>query len=147
MTGATLTRGPIDPTPLLEAVASDSHGASVLFLGTVRDVNEGRAVSGLEYEAYEAMASGELAAIVDEAEARFAGCRIAVIHRLGVLGLGETSVAIAASHAHRAPAFEACRHVLEELKRRVPIWKREQYVDGTRHWVGEGAPLEEQGCR
>lgn len=135
MTRTGITRDPIDPAALLDAVADPAHGATVLFVGTVRELNGGRTVSGLEYSAYEAMAHDELEAIVAEAERRFAGTRIAAIHRLGALALAETSVAVVAAHPHREAAFDACRHVIEALKQRVPIWKREQYTDGTREWV------------
>ena len=138
---AAIVQRPLDPTALLAEVAAVGHGASSLFVGTVRDTHQGRAVSGMEYSAYEAMALHELAAIVAEAEARFPGAQIVCEHRTGELGLGEASVVIAASHPHRAPAFDACRFVIEELKRRVPIWKREHYVDGTRAWVDPTATM------
>lgn len=133
-----LVREPIDTAALLTAVAAHSNGATVLFVGTVRDVNEGRVVTGIEYSAYESMAQRELGAIVREASARFETPHIAVVHRLGELSLGEASVAIAVAHPRRAPAFEAARFVIEELKRRVPIWKLEHYVDGRREWVNAG---------
>jgi molybdopterin synthase catalytic subunit len=107
----------------------------VLFLGTVRDVNDGRGVLGIEYTAYRSMATRELAAIVEEAAALADSNDIVVEHRLGELAIGECSVAIAVAHPHRERAFDAVRYVIEEIKRRVPIWKREQYVDGTREWV------------
>jgi molybdopterin synthase catalytic subunit len=132
---AAIARTPLDPAALLAQVASVSNGASILFVGTVRDVNDGRAVSGIEYTAYESMAARELESIVSEAASRFGTHDIVVEHRMGSLGLGEASVVIAVAHAHRAQAFDASRFVIEELKRRVPIWKREQYVDGTREWV------------
>lgn len=135
MIRAQLVRDPIDPRAVIDAVADASCGAVSLFLGTVRDVNEGRQVTGIEYTAYESMATAELTRIAEEAVARFAGIRVAVIHRVGTLALGDVSVAIAVAHAHRAPALDAGRYVIEELKRRVPIWKREHYVDGTREWV------------
>ena len=135
MTRARITRDPIDPASVAASVADPAHGATVLFIGTVREVNLGRTVTGLEYTAYEAMARDELAAIVAEAEQRFAGSRIGAAHRLGMLALAETSVVVAAAHPHRAAAFDACRFVVESLKRRVPIWKREQYTDGTLEWV------------
>ena len=81
------------------------------------------------------MAVREMQAIVDEASERFPGVRLALVHRVGPLALGDVSVGIAAAHAHRAPALEATRFVIEQLKRRVPIWKREHYTDGTREWV------------
>src|SRR5688500_3061371 len=130
-----IVRTPLDPTSLLAEVASVGNGASILFVGTVRDVNDGRAVSGIEYAAYESMAMRELESIVSEAAARFDVSDIVVEHRIGQLGLGDASVVIAAAHAHRAQAYDASRFVIEEIKRRVPIWKREEYVDGTREWV------------
>lgn len=126
---------PIDVAKLLERVSSNANGATVLFLGTVRDVNDGRDVTGIEYSAYRSMAERELASIVEEAAARAQTADIAVEHRLGELSVGECSVAVAAAHPHRELAFDAARYVIEELKRRVPIWKREHYVDGTREWV------------
>lgn len=126
---------PLDPAALLREVESHASGASVLFVGTVREVNEGRAVTGIDYSAYGGMALRELGAIAAEAVQRFATPHVVVEHRLGALGLGEASVAIAVSHPRRAPAMDAARFVIEELKRRVPIWKREHYADGTREWV------------
>ncbi|HSA55563.1 MAG TPA: molybdenum cofactor biosynthesis protein MoaE [Gemmatimonadaceae bacterium] len=130
-----LTHDPIHAQELIDAVASHSCGAISLFLGTVRDVNDGRAVTGIEYSAYVAMAEREMRSIVDEATQRFPGVRLALLHRVGRLELGEVSVGIAAAHPHRTPALDAARYTIEELKRRVPIWKREQYTDGTREWV------------
>jgi molybdopterin synthase catalytic subunit len=130
-----LVRRPIDAAALLSEVERSSNGASVLFVGTVRDVNDGRAVTGMEYTAYELMAERELARIVEEAANRFETDDVVVEHRLGTLDLGEASVAIAAAHPHRARAFDAARYVIEQLKKRVPIWKLEHYVDGTREWV------------
>ncbi len=132
---AALVQHPIDAAALLAEVAAVGRGATTLFVGTVRDTHDERHVSGMDYHAYEAMALHELNAIVAEAEARFPGARVVCEHRTGTLGLGEASVVIAAAHPHRAPAFESCRFVIEELKRRVPIWKREHYVDGTRAWI------------
>ena len=130
-----LRHDPIDPQALLQLVAGPANGALVLFLGVVREVNEGRAVTGIEYSAYEAMAARELEAIADEAATRFSIADIAIEHRLGALSLEEASVGIAVAHPHRAEAYAASRWVIEELKRRVPIWKREHYADGTRTWV------------
>jgi molybdopterin synthase catalytic subunit len=127
--------GPIEAGALLERVARGANGATVLFLGTVRDVNEGRSVSGIEYAAYRGMAERELSSIVAEAAAHIGSADIAVEHRLGELEVGECSVAVAVAHPHRGLAFDGARYVIEELKRRVPIWKREQYVDGSRAWV------------
>ena len=125
----------IDSCALLEEVAQHRNGASVLFVGTVRDVHEGSAVSALDYSAYTGMAETELAAIVLEASERWSTPDIVVEHRIGSLALGETSVAIAVAHPHRGEAFEASRYIIEELKRRLPVWKREHYVDGRSEWV------------
>ena len=132
---AALVRAPIDPSVVVRAVASADNGAVLLFLGAVRRVNEGRDVTGIDYAAYEAMAQRELEAIVSEAESRFGTSDLAVHHRLGELAVEEVSVAIAVGHPHRDTAYAASRWVIEELKRRVPIWKREHYTDGTREWV------------
>ena len=128
----------LDPAALVAEVSGPAHGALVLFVGTVRDTNEGRAVTGIEYTAYRAMAERELADIVREAEQQFEGARVAAEHRLGTLGLGEASVAVAVAHGHRAAAYEASRYVIEEIKRRLPIWKREHYAGGAREWVHAG---------
>ena len=128
----------IDASALVGRVASQANGATVLFLGTVRDVNDGRSVTGIEYTAYRGMAERELRQILEETAARFGTGNLVVEHRLGPLGLGDCSVGIAVAHPRRAQAFDAARHVLEELKRRLPIWKREQYADGTREWVHAG---------
>ena len=130
-----LVTHPIDTAAVLEEVSSHRNGAAILFVGTVRDVNDGRAVSGMEYSAYEAMAVQELQTIAAEAVAQFGTEDVVVEHRLGTLELGEASVAIAVAHPHRGRAFEAARFIIEELKARVPIWKLEHYLDGTREWV------------
>ena len=126
---------PLDPSALLAEVASFGNGASIVFVGTVRDVNDGRAVTGIEYTTYESMAARELEAIVAEAVSRFGTDDVVVEHRVGRLSLGDASVVIAVAHPHRAEAYDASRFIIEELKHRVPIWKREEYVDGTREWV------------
>jgi molybdopterin synthase catalytic subunit len=132
---ASLVRTPIDPIAIIRAVAGPGNGAVLLFLGAVRQVNDGRDVTGIDYAAYEAMAQRELEAIVTEASARFETPDVVVQHRLGELGVEEVSVAIAVGHPHRDAAYAVSRFVIEELKRRVPIWKREHYTDGTREWV------------
>ena len=130
-----LTTQPIDVTSLTREVAGADRGAISIFLGTVRNSNEGRAVNGIDYSAYDAMAVAEMSRIVGEVESRFRGVAIALEHRLGTLNVGDISVAIVSAHAHRAAALDATRYAIEELKRRVPIWKREHYVDGTSEWV------------
>jgi len=137
VTQVALVRAPIDVAHVLGSVSDHASGATTLFLGTVRDVNDGRAVTGIEYSGYEPMALREMGAIAAEAVARWPDARVALVHRLGMLALGEASVAIAVAHARRAPAMDAQRWMIEELKRRVPIWKLEHYVDGTREWVGQ----------
>lgn len=132
---AALVDRPIAVSSLAGEVAHPSNGAVVLFVGTVREVNDGRRVTGMEYSAYRGMAERELADIVREASEQFDTADIVVEHRLGALELGEASVAIAVAHPHRAAAYGASRYVIEQLKRRVPIWKLEHYVDGTREWV------------
>jgi molybdopterin synthase catalytic subunit len=131
---ALVTRA-IDPAALIASIASTGYGAISLFAGTVRDTSDGRAVSAIDYSAYTSMAEAELEQIVAEAADRFGVTSLIVEHRIGVLSLGETSVAIVAAHAHRAPAIDCTRYVIEEIKKRVPIWKMEHYIDGTREWV------------
>jgi len=135
MRRASILTSEIDPASLINEVSSPQHGAISVFLGTVREVNEGRSVSAIEYSAYKPMASAELERILDEAEAKFGVAALVVEHRIGLLSLGDVSVAIAAAHAHRAPALDCTRYVIEEIKKRVPIWKKEHYADGTREWV------------
>lgn len=131
---ARVTAEPIDPAAML-AVVSPADGAALLFWGVVRNEHDGRAVSSLEYSAYAEMAEREMLRIADEARARFGTGAIHVVHRIGLLNVGEASVAIAVASPHRAEAYEASRYVIEELKRRVPVWKREGYVDGETEWV------------
>ncbi len=131
-----LVERPLEPANLLAEVADTGTGASTLFVGTVRRTNQGREVTGIDYTAYGAMAEREMADVVREAAERFGAMRIVVEHRIGTLALGEASIAIAVSHERRAGAMDAQRYVIEELKQRVPIWKREHYLDGTREWVG-----------
>jgi len=126
---------PIDVSALITEVSDESCGAATVFLGCVRNVNEGKPVTGIEYSAYRSMAEREMTAIANEAAERFGVRRLVVEHRLGTLGLGDVSIAIVAAHPRRAPALDAMRFAIEQLKRRVPIWKLELYIDGTREWV------------
>jgi molybdopterin synthase catalytic subunit len=136
MIRAALVSHPIDVSALIAEVADISTGATAVFIGTVRDMNDDKAVSGIDYSAYTVMAERELLRIAQEAARQFAPLRVVVEHRVGALALGDVSVGIATAHAHRAPAIDGMRFVIEEIKRRVPIWKQERYLDGTREWVG-----------
>lgn len=137
---AELVHAPIDSGRLAREAARPDCGAIAQFLGTTRDHLAGRRVTSLAYEAYEPMALVALEAIEAAAVARFeiATCRI--VHRLGAVPLTETSVAVIVASPHRAAAFDACRWAMDELKRTVPIWKREIFEDGDSAWV-EGTPL------
>jgi len=130
-----IVRRAIDVAALLAEVENTANGATLVFLGQVREVNDGRAVTGIEYSAYGEMAERELAAIASECAAKFGIANLAVEHRLGALELGDASIAIVVAHTHRGQAYEASRFVIEEVKRRLPIFKREGYVDGTSEWV------------
>ncbi len=134
-----LAVAPLDVAAVMASVGAADRGGVASFVGLVRDHHGGRAVVELEYSAYEAMADAALAAIVAEAEDRWP-VAVAVRHRLGVLAIGDAAVVVAVGGAHRDETFAACRYVIEELKRRVPIWKRERYVDGTEAWVDPTAP-------
>jgi molybdopterin synthase catalytic subunit len=127
---------PIRIERLVEAALTDADGALALFLGTVRNHNQGRRVLRLEYHAYPEMALRELERIESEAKRRFTISNVATVHRTGELEIGEVSVAIAVAASHRDEAFRACRFVIDTLKRRVPIWKKE-YFEGGEVWIEE----------
>jgi molybdopterin synthase catalytic subunit len=131
-----IVHGPIDVSSLTRALQTEEDGAVVTFLGVSRRHSEGKTVVRLEYEAYEPMAVTELERVVSEARASFGVERIGVVHRLGLVPIGEASVAVVAVAPHRDAAFKACRFVIDRLKETVPIWKREILSDGAR-WVGE----------
>jgi molybdopterin synthase catalytic subunit len=135
-----IVSAPVDPASLLGRVGSDEDGAALLFVGVVRDHADGRPVSGMTYEAYVEMAEPVLSEIAREAAERLGTERVAVEHRVGDLSIGDVSIAIAVSSPHRAEAFEASRSVSEEVKKRLPIWKREHYADGTADWVEGTVP-------
>ena len=137
----------IDLGALTAEVWSIRNGATILFVGTVREMNNGRSITAMDYSAYTSMAERELADIVGEAAAKFGTEDIVVEHRLGTLALGDASVAIAVAHPHRGEAYEASRYVIEQLKQRVPIWKLEHYTDGTREWVGAHTRARGSGSR
>jgi molybdopterin synthase catalytic subunit len=135
------TREPISPKALLDEVASPECGGTCVFLGTVRDGPEDGGVTAIEYTAYEAMVTAELERILAEARRQWPGTRVAVRHRLGLVATEEASIGIAAAAPHRAEAFAACRYLIEEVKRRVPVWKKELRADGSALWVDpEGRP-------
>lgn len=119
---------------LVAAVAGPDRGGIACFIGLVRDHHQGRRVRGIEYRAYEPMAESVCGAVVAEAEAKWP-VRVGLRHRLGELVAGDAAVAVVTAGAHRDEAFAACRYVIEEVKRRVPIWKRERFDDGTEEWV------------
>jgi molybdopterin synthase catalytic subunit len=144
MPRAWLSDSAVDVAAVLGAVHGPGQGATVLFLGTVRRENQGRPVTGIRYEAYPAMAEAVLSAIAAEAEARWPGCSVAAAHRTGELAVGDASVVIAAAAPHRSQAFEASRYAIEEIKRRLPVWKKERYADGREVWL-EGAPASAPG--
>ena len=127
----------LDVTGIIAFVADDSSGSTVMFSGTVRDHSPGRqGVTRLEYEAYEGVVTVKIREVVDEALERWPIIKVAAVHRTGVLGLGESAVVVAVSTAHRADGFPACRYIIDELKQRVPIWKKEHW-DGGSEWVRE----------
>jgi molybdopterin synthase catalytic subunit len=135
---ARITEAPIDVAALEASVRSSGDGAVVTFVGRARDTaDDGRAVLELDYEAYVEMATTVLAEIAAEAEARW-GASVAVVHRIGLVPLGEAAVAIVTATPHRAEAYAASRHVIEAIKERLPIWKRERFADGT-EWKRPGA--------
>ncbi len=134
-----LQEEPISVADLVEAVRADGDGALGIFLGTVRNENAGRRVLGLEYSAYRPMAEAEMARIEREALERFGASRLALVHRLGRLEIGEVSVAVVVASPHRAEALEACRFAIDAVKRTVPIWKKE-LVEGGAIWVEGESP-------
>ena len=137
-----VTNQPIDLQELVQFVADPEAGAIATFIGTTRNNNEGRKVIALDYDGYPEMAEKELARIGDVAHKQWPICRMAIVHRLGPVQITEASVVIAVSSAHRDAAFAACRFAIEEIKRTVPIWKKEVF-EGGEVWIGTqtGEPL------
>jgi len=133
-----LTNNPIDYAALTESVRSSAAGAVVLFLGTVREMTEGRRTIALDYEAFPQMAEAKLEELLVEAGNKWPIVNAAIAHRLGRLELGDVSVAVAVSTPHRAQAFEAGKYLIDRLKEVVPIWKKENWADGTTEWVHPG---------
>ncbi len=135
-----LTREPIDAESQIAAAKRGEDGAVVVFDGLVRNNTRGRRTLYLDYEAYEEMAARQLSALAAEARGRFGVRQVSIAHRLGRLQIGETSVLIVVASAHRAAAFEACRWLIDSLKRTVPIWKKETFEDGAVWADGEPFP-------
>lgn len=133
-----LTTSSIDSAELIARVSSPAAGAVVLFLGTVREMTAGRETLRLHYDCYPEMAERKLAELEAEATRRWSLVSVVVVHRLGRLELGEASVAVAVSSAHRDAAFEAGRWLIDTLKEVVPVWKQEHWADGTTEWVHPG---------
>ncbi len=133
-----LTEGPVNLTAVVVEVVDERAGAIATFLGTVRAQSRGREVIALEYEAYEDMAEAVMAEIADDVTERYDLCKVAIMHRIGRVDVGGTSVAIAVSAPHRQDALAACADVIEDLKARVPLWKKERYVGGE-EWIGRGS--------
>ena len=137
MTVALITE-PINSTAIISAVSSNEAGAVVLFLGTTREYTRGRRTASLDYECYPQMAEQKLAELEAEARRRWPLVECSIVHRLGHLELGEASIAIAVSSAHRADAFAAGQWLIDTIKEVVPIWKCENWADGTKEWVHPG---------
>lgn len=143
-----LTRQPIDSAALLARVTTPAAGAVVLFLGTVREFTQGRQTVALDYECYPEMAEKKLAELEQQAHERWPGIQTAIVHRLGRLELTEASVAVAVASPHRNVAFEAGKWLIDTLKVTVPIWKQENWSDGTKEWVHPGMDASaERGTR
>ena len=130
-----VTAEPLDPCAFLRDCTSGSDGAAVLFLVVVRNQNDGRDVGHLDYQAYPPMAETTLREIAEEAAEKWETGAISLAHRYGRLEIGEVSVAIVVAAPHRGDAYAASRYIIEELKKRVPIWKREGYLDGESEWL------------
>jgi molybdopterin synthase catalytic subunit len=134
-----LTRDPLDHAALTDQVRRSDCGAVVTFLGTVRDLTGERCTVALDYEAYPGMAEKKMAEIERETRGRWPVGEMVMVHRLGHLDVGEVSVAVAVSCPHRGQAFEACRFAIDRLKELVPIWKKENWADGSTQWVHPGS--------
>ncbi|AQU86432.1 hypothetical protein B0W47_02030 [Komagataeibacter nataicola] len=126
---------PVDISALRRVLLVPEAGGFCSFEGRVRQTNEGRAVSGIDYSAFGPLALTEGQAILTEAKQRFALCRATAMHRTGYLSIGEMAVWIGVCAAHRDAAFSACRYIIDEIKQRVPIWKNEHYTSGETGWV------------
>src|SRR6187549_3699467 len=133
-----LTHSAIDPAAVLADVASHDAGAAVLFVGVTREFTKGRQTASLDYECYPQMAEAKLAELEALAREKWPLVHVSIVHRLGRLGLGDASIAIAVSSPHRQAAFEAGKWLIDTIKEDVPIWKQENWADGTSEWVHPG---------
>jgi molybdopterin synthase catalytic subunit len=138
-----ITREVIPSGAIARQIRSDDDGAVATFDGCVRNQSQGRGTLYLEYEAYESMALAKMQEIAEHLHQRYAVHRVAIVHRLGRLEIGDTSVFIAIGSAHRAAAFDACRYAIDTLKKTVPIWKKEFFADGAIWADGELPPVPE----
>jgi molybdopterin synthase catalytic subunit len=134
-----VTRDALDPRRLVDHVRRDESGAVALFYGVVRNENLGRSVNHLEYDAYPEMAVKKMREVAGEVRAKFAITEIGVMHRIGRLEIGETSLLVAVSSAHRKEAFEACHYAVDRIKQIVPVWKKEVWADGSQ-WIEGHVP-------
>jgi molybdopterin synthase catalytic subunit len=139
-----ITRDPIDVASLLPLVGASDDGAVLVFVGIVRDQNDGERVAGMQYDAFVEMAERVLSDIVIEATARLGTDHVVVVHRIGELRIGDASVAILVSIPHRAQAYDASRYIIEEIKKRLPVWKQEHYAVGTARWLDGHVPQAER---
>jgi molybdopterin synthase catalytic subunit len=145
-----ITQEPLDLAALKSGLADDRSGACVTFEGWVRNHNDGRPVRALDYEAYPSLAEKEGSRILAEAREKFAVQTAICVHRAGALQIGDLAVWVGVSAAHRGAAFEACRYIIDEVKARVPVWKKEHYADGASEWIncatrGPAAELAKKG--
>ncbi len=129
-----ITNQPLDIQKIIDSVITPESGGIDVFIGTTRNHSKNRPVLFLEYEAYEPMALKKMEHLEQEAQTKWSLHRVAIVHRIGRVNIGEASVVIAVSSAHRTEAFEACRFLIDTLKQIVPIWKREYFLDGTIEW-------------
>jgi molybdopterin synthase catalytic subunit len=141
MKGSRITKSPIDSAEILASVRDPSAGGTVLFLGTIRNRNEGKVVRGLDYQVYREMAEKRMLEIEKQVKKKWPVKKMAMVHRYGSLKVGEVSVVVAVSCEHRAEAFEACRYAIDTIKQTLPLWKKERLKGGKQSWV-QGSPIE-----
>ena len=130
-----ITKNEINLEEHNNALNDSTCGGICIFIGKVRDHNEGNKVTGLSYQAYDSMAEKTFESIIEEAKEKYSVIEVKIVHRFGDLKIGDISVWIGAQSAHRAEAFQACEYAIEELKKRAPIWKKEHYIEGPSEWV------------